>query len=280
MPGWDSLEAVTRLHGAAQIVGLALLALAIAGAILLFLQLRRDGWPDWIDIGGYQVRSRAFEILGAALLALLLLAEAIAFGYGARQVTLMAAAEQAQADRLKRQAAETVARRTAENSSQQQQQQQQQQRELTSLRQKLIETENRLADLERKQMQKRLTADERRLLIEALRPFAGQKVAIASILGDEDGKTLAEDFVAVFDAAGWDHDGDAGISAQQWPRDPIGIEITLNESDARAGRVTAGIGALINAVRKLGLVYDNTVYMNGDVPAGQALLKVGKKLRK
>ena len=33
-------------------------------------------------------------------------------------------------------------------------------------------------------------------------------------------------------------------------------------------------------VRQLGLVYDNTVYMDNEVPAGQALLKVGKKLRK
>ena len=63
-------------------------------------------------------------------------------------------------------------------------------------------------------------------------------------------------------------------------KDPVGIEVTLNESDARAGRISVGIGALINAVRKLGLVYDNTVYMNREVPSGQALVKVGKKLRK
>ena len=31
---------------------------------------------------------------------------------------------------------------------------------------------------------------------------------------------------------------------------------------------------------QLGLVYDNTIYMNREVPAGQALVKVGKKLRK
>ena len=47
-----------------------------------------------------------------------------------------------------------------------------------------------------------------------------------------------------------------------------------------AGKISAGIGALINAVRQLGLVYDNTIYMNDEVPAGEALLKVGKKLRK
>ena len=55
---------------------------------------------------------------------------------------------------------------------------------------------------------------------------------------------------------------------------------TLNESDARSGNIAAGIGALINSTRQLGLVNDNTIYMGSEVPAGQALLKVGKELRK
>ena len=50
--------------------------------------------------------------------------------------------------------------------------------------------------------------------------------------------------------------------------------------DARAESHPARRRRLINVVRQLGLVYDNTVYMDNDVPAGQALLKVGKKLRK
>ena len=69
-------------------------------------------------------------------------------------------------------------------------------------------------------------------------------------------------------------------STQEWPRDPVGIEVVLNEDDARADHIPPGVAGLINVVRKLGLVYDNTVYMDNEVPAGQALLKVGKKLRK
>ena len=64
----------------------------------------------------------------------------------------------------------------------------------------------------------------------------------------------------------------------RWDRDPIGIEITLNEVDGRAGRVNVAIGALINVVRKLGLTDGNTIYMNGDIPAGQVEVKIGKKL--
>jgi hypothetical protein len=148
------------------------------------------------------------------------------------------------------------------------------------LQRKLSETEKQLAALQRKESEKRLSEDEKKLLIEALRPFPGQKVIIASRLGDQDGKGFAEDLVAVFEAARWHHDGNGGISVQRWDRDPVGVEITLNEADARAGRISSGIGALINAVRKLGLSYDNTIYMNRQVPSGQALVKVGRKLPK
>ena len=83
----------------------------------------------------------------------------------------------------------------------------------------------------------------------------------------------------MFEAAGWDHHGEA-VSTQEWPRDPVGIEVVLNEQDARSDRSPPGAAGLINAVRQLGLVYDGTIYMDDEVPAGQALLKVGKKLRK
>ena len=126
----------------------------------------------------------------------------------------------------------------------------------------------------------RLSQEQRRFLIEALRPFAGQKVSIASIRGDDDGEVLAHDFVSVFDAAGWDHHGEAGVTTQDWPRDPVGIEVVLNENDARKDKISDGVAALINTVRQLGMVYDSTIYMDNDVPEGQALLKVGKKLRK
>jgi len=56
--------------------------------------------------------------------------------------------------------------------------------------------------------------------------------------------------------------------------------VVLNEQDARSDRSPPGAAGLINAVRQLGLVYDGTIYMDDEVPAGQALLKVGKKLRK
>jgi hypothetical protein len=273
MPGWDSLDNVVRLHDGAQLAGLVLLALLVALTAFAGWQLRKGDWPEWLDIGEYQLRSRFFEIACAAAIGLLLVSEIVAYSYGLRQQTLLAVAEQASAEKLRRVTVELQTHR-ADTS------QKRALKENSELRQKLIAAENRLAELERSQSQKRLSQDQKRLLVESLRPFAGQKISIASIRGDDEGLVLVQDFVSVFEAAGWDHDGEAGISAGQWDRDPVGVEVMLNESDARGGRIAAGIGALINAVRKLGLVYDNTVYMSDEIPAGQAQLRVGKKLRR
>ena len=273
MPGWDSLQTVTSMHGAFQLAGLILLAIMASLAGFIAWQLRSGVWPEWLDVGSYQLRSRFFEIGCAAVLALALVSELAAYGYGRRHETLAGEAEQASAvhvarliaDLKKRPAAESPTRYLKENSE---------------LRQKLIDTENKLASLEQVQTEKRLSSDQKRFLIEALRPFAGQKVSIASIRGDDEGQKLAQEFVSVFEAAGWDHHGEAGVTTQEWPRDPVGVEVVLNETDARGNQIPESVAGLINVVRKLGLVYDNTVYMDNEVPAGQALLKIGKKLRK
>ena len=270
MPGWDSLQTVTAAHGAFQLVGLILLVIVATLAGFVAYQLRNGVWPEWLDVGAYQLRSRFFAIGCAAVLALLFVTEIVAYGYGLRQGSLI---EQAGADRIKRLAAEIKPRPVAESSSRYL-------KENSELRQKLVDAENKLAALERTQTEKHLSPEQKRFLIEALRPFAGQKVSIASIRGDAEGLMLAQDFVSVFEAAGWDHHGEDGVSTQDWSRDPVGIEVVLNEKDARSDQIPPGIAGLINVVRQLGLVYDNTVYMDNDVPASQVLLKVGKKLRK
>jgi hypothetical protein len=279
MPGWDSLETVSWLHGSAQIVGLILLAALMGLAAFAAYNLRKSFWPEWLDIGEFQIRSRFVEIACAVVLALLLVTEVVAYAYGRRVVALNAVAAETSAEQVKRLNTDAQALRNKPVPAQPETPSRYI-KENSELRQKLIEAENQIAELQKLQAQKRLSEEQRRFLIEALRPFSGQKVAVASILGDEESKVLSQDLVSVFDAAGWDHDGDTGVFAQQFPRDPIGVEVTLNENDARAGNIPAGIGALINATRQLGLVYDNTVYMGSDVPSGQALLKVGKKLRK
>src|SRR5438045_9417048 len=116
MPGWDLLQTVTAVHGAFQLVGLMLLVIAAMLAGFVAYQLRDGVWPEWLDIGAYQLRSRFFAIGCATVLALLFVAEIVAYGYGLRQGSLMAAAEQTGADRIKRLAAGTKPGPAAERS--------------------------------------------------------------------------------------------------------------------------------------------------------------------
>jgi hypothetical protein len=144
-------------------------------------------------------------------------------------------------------------------------------REIEAMRDKLGKAERKLAAL---QEVRRLSVDEKNELIDALSPFAGQRVLIAAIEGDEDGKNYATDFAEVFEAAGWVH---PQIDYRRWERDPVGVEISLNEQDGRTGRINSAIGTLINVTRKLSLTDANTVYMNEEVPSGQVQIKIGKK---
>lgn len=334
MPGWDSLQAVTWMHDSVQLLGLILILLLAAAAAGAYFHLARTPWPEaievpglplrtpWFTIGRLRLRSRWLESSAAIAVALLIVAEIAAYGFGHRKDALLALAAQGRSDQVETQLAifQRQAKQIAELQRLEKQVESQRaaeqthataeiarlkkslsdaegkiaelQRarrtvdttrsaaELVRLQQALTDAEQKVAALQRTHGQRRLTVEEKQTLIAALKPFAGQHVTIASILGDEDANNLAEDFVAVFDAAGWKHGGAAGVTVRQWDRDPVGVEVTLNEADARAGRISAGAGALINVVRKLGLALDNTIYMSSEVPAGQVLLKVGKKLRK
>src|SRR5438105_1273320 len=151
MPGWDLLQTVTAVHGAFQLVGLMLLVIAAMLAGFVAYQLRDGVWPEWLDVGTYQLRSRFFAIGCAAVLALLVVTEVVAYGYGLRQGSLMATAEQANADRIKRLAVEAKPRPVVESSNRYL-------KENSELRQKLIDAENKVAALERTQTEKHLSA--------------------------------------------------------------------------------------------------------------------------
>ena len=177
MPGWDSLQTVSAVHGAFQLAGMILLTVLAALAAFAAYQLRGRQWPEWFDVGSYQLRSRFFEIGCVWVFALLARERGRGlFGTGFARTVWSTAAEQSSADRIKRLTADLKSRPVVDTPSRYL-------KENSELRQKLIDAENKLAALERAQTQKHLSLEQKRFLIEALRPFAGQKVSIASICG-------------------------------------------------------------------------------------------------
>jgi hypothetical protein len=150
---------------------------------------------------------------------------------------------------------------------------------IAELREQLAKANLAIAELKQQQAKRRLSYEEKRNLIAALAPYRGQAISVAASYGDEDAKAYAEDLLQVLDAAGWSMGRAPKVSLERFARTPVGVEVTLNEADARAGRLSAATGALINAVRRLGLVDGNAIFMTSDVPAGGVQLRVGHRLR-
>ena len=239
MPGWESLETVSRLHGSAQIVGLILLV-ALAGlAAFAAYNLRKGVWPEWLDIGEFQIRSRFLEIACAVVLALLLVTEVVAYAYGRR-----ASGPERHGGRDQRRADQAAQCRRAGAA-------QQARAGAAGNAEPVHQGKFRAAaEADRGREQGRRAAEAPDAEASVRRPAPVPDRGAAAVPRPEGrrsrrssattrSKVFAQDFVSVLEAAGWDHDGDAGVFAQQFPRDPIGVEVTLNEDDAR-GRQNSG----------------------------------------
>jgi hypothetical protein len=131
--------------------------------------------------------------------------------------------------------------------------------------------------LEAKIAPRRLSESDKKVLIAALKPFAGQKCIITSMLGNVESKVYAEDWIKVLQSAGWDHSGDNGIIEAVYSNPIFGIQITVHQSEPGIGMATKGIMALIKTARSLGLTEGPEFYQLPEVPAGTVDIKIGAK---
>mgnify|MGYP001792615521 CR=1 FL=1 len=83
--------------------------------------------------------------------------------------------------------------------------------------------------------------DLTRCVVGSTRRCPGETLSSAALSGEDAGAKSAQEFVSVFETAGWDHHGAAGVTTQEWPRDPVGVEVVLNEDDARGDKIPPGV---------------------------------------
>ena len=98
-------------------------------------------------------------------------------------------------------------------------------------------------------------------------------------MGDGDADIFKGDFVSVLERAGWDHNGDAGISQSVIMPTPSGIQVTMNEAEARAGRMLNSAGIFVETLHRLGIISTLTMFLNKDVPVGHVRLVIGNRER-
>ena len=127
-----------------------------------------------------------------------------------------------------------------------------------------LKLENQLAP-------RHLDIDRKIALIEALKPFAGQKIEIMVPAGDSEASDYATEFEAIFKAAGWNASG--GISQGMFTVPQRGVTPMISDRDKDAPSPAAT--RLAEAFNSLGLSEGAAV--NPQVARGSLRLLVGSK---
>lgn len=123
---------------------------------------------------------------------------------------------------------------------------------------------------------RRISPDQKNSLIAALAPFKGQKIGITSVVGSDDGASYAADFVEVLKAAGWVLKDGHPVQSIYSQIPPKGLEITLSQTDADAGRILRSADTLWKALIAVGLMpTDGQPFKNPSVQEAEIELRVG-----
>ena len=122
-----------------------------------------------------------------------------------------------------------------------------------------------------------LTDLQKQTLVAALTQFAGQSVRFRSAEGDAESQSYLGEFVSVITSANWSFDVNNDIQIGTMVPPPKGVQITMNESEAREGRIPDAVKAFVAALHMLGITQDNTIYLSAEVPAGTIDVDVGAR---
>ena len=225
--------------------------------------------PGWHSLESVSSIHRTLEIAGIVCLGLLVLAEILAYLYGHRRDELAAERAQQQGIAAKAEHEGQVAELSAKLAKSE--------RAAKESVAKAEQATRKALDVEAKQAPRRLTATQRAALVELLSPHRGQAVSVACIMGDIEGKTFAEDFVSALRQSGWLFEGEPGVGQAVYDKDPVGVEVTINESEARGNRVPTAAMALVDALKKTNVLSGNAIFVNPKTPPNLIELRIGKK---
>jgi hypothetical protein len=231
--------------------------------------------PGWNSIETATRLHNFFEFWGIVLFLVVVAFEFLAYFYGHRKDWLVEQGVRIAAEERQRADAE-VQRRHESDTATIREELARAQRDAENARQEAADAGRKAASLEIKAAQRRLSDAQMRTLKDALKPFAGQKAAIGIIMGDHESHAFASQFVSVFRDAGWDVGGGDAVNQAVYLGPPTyGIQVTVNEQDARSSRLPTGAEQLVRTLIALGLT--KHAYVNPQVPSGSIEFRVGPK---
>src|SRR5882672_50367 len=214
--------------------------------------------PGWGSLESTANWYWGFHVAGMVFIFLLALCEILAFIYGGRADTLRGVAEGARAEKRQQEMDVAHAFHAAE---------------VEALKKELEQAEWKTGASQRQQTDRQLSPVQGSALIHALSPFRGQKITVVCIKNDAEGCRFAEILKAVFVASGWNCEGVNQVAYTGGH--PVGIEATVNQAEAQAGRVPRAADRLLRALIILRLS-GQEIFVHPAVPAGQIEFRVGR----
>jgi hypothetical protein len=224
--------------------------------------------PGWNSIETTTVLRNFFELGGIALFLVVVAFEFLAYFYGHRRDWLVDEAARIAGIQRARDEAATQQHHDTETAQIRQQ--------LADAEKAVREAQGTATEARKQQGQRTLSPGMKETLTAALSPFRGQKVTITSIVGDGDGDVYARDFLSVLDAAGWNT---TDVTQSIIVPTPSGVQVTMNDAEARAGRVLQSVEVFAVTLHAMGVTDSATVFINSQVPVGDIQLIVGNKPR-
>ena len=214
--------------------------------------------PGWDSLESTANWHWGFHAAALVFIFLLALSEILAFVYSGRADTLRGIADSARAEKQQKEIDEANAFHAAQ---------------VEELKKKTGQVERKIGAFQRQPTDRQLSPAQGNALIHALSPFRGQKITVVCIANDLEGCRFAEAFKSVFVASGWNCEGVNEVAYTGGH--PVGIEATVNQTEAQAGRVPQAADRLLRALIILGLA-GQEIFVHPAVPAGQIEFRVGR----
>jgi len=124
---------------------------------------------------------------------------------------------------------------------------------------------------------RRLTESQRASILAKISLVPGHRIKISIPLGNAEAKSYGMEFVALFRQARWIGVEGTGLNQSVWDKDPVGIQINVNEADAKAGRLPNDAVMLMDTFVQLGLIDQRAMFIDAGTPSGDFGIAIGVK---
>src|SRR5712672_2275590 len=213
--------------------------------------------PGWDSLESTANWQWGFHAAALVFIFLLALSEILAFVYSGRAETLRAIADNARAEKQQKEMDEARAFHEAQ---------------VEELKKQTEPGGRQVGAFQRQPTDRQVSPAQGKALVQALAPFRGQKITVVCIANDPEGCRFAEAFKSVFVASGWNCEGVNQVAYTGG--NPVGIEATVNQAEAQAGRIPRAADRLLRALIILGLS-GQEIFVHPAVPAGRIEFRVG-----